>query len=296
MASSSKQTFNSVERAVIDALANNSDDVYAAGQQVMIIFQHRTSKRLFKTSAGAEDFATRIYQSNFSELVLLWMFASQQDNLKRTFNVFLSLRFCPQPNAPIVKIFCTVWPPLVEKILESYLYGGTRAQKILKRAVRCFQTQLVSPQALLLRRACTLHNRWALKFLLDIGGLKVVDQIQGLVDSYPHGEEEIRLEEQLETMSELPGNETALLSLEQRLRQHAILRKEMIALLLHSKQKALCQKESARQRKLRSTSLVLSSTPPPKKKDDLPVVDDLHAAVRNFSLFWKILFILLTDL
>ena len=123
-----------------------------------------------------------------------------------------------------------------------------------------------------------------------------MDQIQGLVDSYPHGEEEIRLEEQLETMSELPGNETALLSLEQRLRQHAILRKEMIALLLHSKQKALCQKESARQRKLRSTSLVLSSTPPPKKKDDLPVVDDLHAAVRNFSLFWKILFILLTDL
>ena len=149
-------------------------------------------------------------------------------------------------------------------------HTGTRAKKILKRAVRCFQTQLVSPQALLLHRACMLHNRWALKFLLDIGGLKVVDQIQTLVDSYPHSEEEIRLEEQLETMSELefdlPGDACTLLSLEQRLGQHAILRKEMIALLLHSKQKALCQKESARQRKLRSTSLVLSSTPPPKKK------------------------------
>ena len=188
-------------------------------------------------------------------------------------------------------------------------HTGTHAKKILKRAVRCFQTQLVSPQALLLHRACMLHNRWALKFLLDIGGLKVVDQIQTLVDSYPHSEEEIRLEEQLETMSELefdlPGDACTLLSLEQRLGQHAILRKEMIALLLHSKQKALCQKESARQRKLRSTSLVLSSTPPPKKKkipkqlasslalvlasssggsgtvveeDDLLVVDDLHVA------------------
>ena len=123
MASSSEQTFNSVERAVIDALANNSDDVDAAGQQIMILFQRRTSKQLFKTSAAPEDnFANRI---SLSDLVSIWMFASHKENLQRTFNVFLSLRFCPKSNVSIVKIFRTQWPPLVQKIIESYLFGGT---------------------------------------------------------------------------------------------------------------------------------------------------------------------------